>query len=191
MDEQTNIASSASLTAAQQALATLWEEHMHGEFVTHNLEDTLDTMVEDATVNNVPVLTGGVGRNEVREFYGKRFIPQIPLDIEFTPISRTIGTDRLVDELVVKFTHTIQMDWMLPGIPPTGKRVELPLVVVVHFREGKLASENIYWDQACVLVQLGLLNADTLPVMGIESARKMLDLTLPSNALIERAEQAK
>ncbi|MBV9021740.1 MAG: hypothetical protein JOZ71_13620, partial [Ktedonobacteraceae bacterium] len=111
MDEQTNITPSTSLTAAQQALATLWEEHMHSEFVTHNLEDTLDTMVEDATVNNVPVLTGGVGRDEVREFYGKRFIPQIPLDIEFTPISRTIGTDRLVDELVVKFTHTIQMDW--------------------------------------------------------------------------------
>jgi carboxymethylenebutenolidase len=105
------------------------------------------------------------------------------------PVSRTIGTDRLVDELVFQFTHTIEMDWMLPGIPPTGKRAEVPLVVVVHFREGKLAHEHIYWDQASVLVQLGLLDADALPVAGRESARKVLDPSLPSNTLIVRAER--
>jgi carboxymethylenebutenolidase len=178
-----------SLTASQQSLLKLWEEHIKHEFVTHNTEETLDTMVEDAYVNHIPVMTGGVGRDQLRQFYAQRFIPQMPPDTEMVPISRTIGDDRLVEEMVFKFTHTIRMDWMLPGIPPTGRRVEVPLVVVVHFREGKLAHEHIYWDQASVLVQLGLLDASTLPVVGVDSARKALDPTLPSNTLIQRAEQ--
>lgn len=182
---------SPELTLSQQLLSNLWEEHIKYEFETRNTEDTLKTMVEDAYVNHIPVMTGGVGREELREFYSKRFIPQMPPDTELTPISRTIGDDRLVDEMVVKFTHTIAMDWMLPGIAPTGRRVEVPLVVIVHFRDGKLAHEHIYWDQASVLVQLGLLDPGTLPVAGIDSARKVLDPTLPSNALIQRAERGK
>ena len=179
----------ARLTASQEALAHLWEEHIKYEFETRNTEETLKTMVEDAYVNHIPVMTGGVGREELREFYSQRFIPKMPPDTEMTPISRTIGEDRLVDEMVFKFTHTIAMDWMLPGIAPTGKRVEVPLVVIVHFRDGKLAHEHIYWDQASVLVQLGLLDSSTLPVAGADSARKVLDPTLPSNALIQRAER--
>lgn len=173
--------------SSQQALSDLWEEHMKYEFATQNTEDALETMVEDAYVNHVPVLTGGVERDELREFYSKYFIPQMPPDIELIPISRTIGNDQLVDEMVVKFTHTVKMDWMLPGITPTGKRVELPFVVIVHFRDGKLAHEHIYWDQASVLVQLGLLDVGSLPVAGVESARKVLDRSLPSNTLINRA----
>ncbi len=148
-------------------------------------------MVEDAYVNHIPVLTGGGGRDELREFYSKRFIPQMPPDTEMISISRTIGNNQLVDELVFKFTHTIRMDWMLPGLAPTGRRVEVPLVAVVRFREGKLAHEHIYWDQASVLVQLGLLEAGTLPVVGIESARKALDPSLPSNALMGPSDQSK
>ena len=129
-------------------------------------------MVEDAYVNHIPVLTGGVGRDELREFYSKRFIPQMPPDTEMTPVSRTIGEDQLVDEMIFKFTHTIPMDWMLPGIAPTGKRVEVPLVAIVRFRDGKLAHEHIYWDQASVLVQIGLLDPAKLPVAGVESAQK-------------------
>ena len=144
-------------------------------------------MVPDAYVNHIPVLTGGVGHAELREFYSQHFIPQMPPDTAMTPISRTIGTDRLVDEMVFQFTHTMEMDWMLPGIPPTGKRVEVPLIVVVHFRDGKLAHEHIYWDQASVLAQLGLLDTSTLPVAGVESARKVLDPQLPANALMRRA----
>jgi carboxymethylenebutenolidase len=132
-------------------------------------------------------MTGGVGQPALREFYSKYFIPQIPPDTELTPISRTIGTEQLVDEMVLKFTHTIRMNWMLPGIAPTGKRVEVPLVVIVRFRDGKLAHEHIYWDQASVMVQLGLLDPGTLPVVGIDSARKASDPNLPSNALIDRA----
>ena len=177
-----------NLSSAQEVLRNLWEEHVRHEFATHNTEDTLATMVEDAYVNHIPVLTGGVGREQLREFYSKRFIPQMPADTEMIPVSRTIGTDQLVDEMIFKFTHDIRMDWMLPGVAPTGKRVEIPLVAIVRFRDGKLAHEHIYWDQASVLVQIGLLDAATLPVAGVETARKALDKTLPSNALIDRAD---
>jgi carboxymethylenebutenolidase len=189
MKESENSGSDTRLTAAQETLRQLWEEHVRYEFATHSTEDTLATMVEDAYVNHIPVLTGGVGLDQLREFYSKRFIPQMPPDTEMTPISRTIGTDQLVDEMVFTFTHTIRMDWMLPGLAPTGKRVEVPLVAIVRFREGKLAHEHIYWDQATVLVQLGLLDAAALPVAGIESARKALDPSLPSNALMGRYDQ--
>ena len=178
----------SNLNPAQQTLRQLWERHVQYEFSTRNTEDTLATMVEDAYVNHIPVLTGGVGRDELREFYSKRFIPQMPPDTEMTPVSRTIGEDQLVDEMVFKFTHSIRMDWMLPGIAPTGKRVEVPLIAIVRFREGKLAHEHIYWDQASVLVQIGLLDASKLPVAGVESARKVLDPTLPANALMKRAD---
>ena len=127
----------------QEYLRRLWEEHVRHEFDTHSTEDTLATMVEDAYVNHIPVMTGGVGQDELREFYSKRFIPQMPPDTEMTPISRTIGNNQLVDEMVFKFTHSIRMDWMLPGLAPTGKRVEVPLVAIVQFREGKLAHEHI------------------------------------------------
>jgi carboxymethylenebutenolidase len=177
-----------NLNPAQQTLRQLWEEHVQYEFSTRNTEDTLATMVEDAYVNHIPVLTGGVGRDELRDFYSKRFIPQMPPDTEMTPVSRTIGEDQLVDEMVFKFTHSIRMDWMLPGIAPTGKRVEVPLIAIVRFREGKLAHEHIYWDQASVLVQIGLLDASKLPVAGVESARKVLDPSLPANALMKRAD---
>lgn len=167
-------------------LPALWEEHLKHEFVTKDTESTLKTMVDDAYVNHIPVLTGGIGQNELREFYSQRFIPQMPPDTTLTPISRTIGDDRLVDEMIFEFTHTIKMDWMLPGIAPTGKHVKVPLVVIVHFREGKLKHEHIYWDQASVLVQLGLLEAAHLPVAGVESAEKVLNPSLPANRLMER-----
>jgi len=181
---------STNLSPAQETLRKLWEQHVQFEFSTRNTEDTLATMVEDAYVNHIPVLTGGVGRDELREFYSKRFIPQMPPDTEMTPVSRTIGEHQLVDEMVFKFTHTIAMDWMLPGIPPTGKRVEVPLVAIVRFRDGKLAHEHIYWDQASVLVQIGLLDATKLPVAGVESARKVLDPTLPANTLMRRVDSS-
>jgi carboxymethylenebutenolidase len=177
-----------NLTRAQERLSQLWEEHVRHEFSTRHTEHTLKTMLEDAYVNHIPVLTGGVGKDQLREFYSKRFIPHMPPDTEMIPVSRTIGNDQLVDEMVFKFTHTIRMDWMLPGVAPTGKRVEVPLVAIVRFREGKLAHEHIYWDQASVLVQIGLIDASKLPAAGVESARKVLDHTLPANTLMKRAQ---
>ena len=171
---------------SQRKLSDLWDEHVKYEFATRNTEDTLKTMVPDAYVNHVPVLTGGVGHDQLREFYSQRFIPQMPPDTSMTPVSRTIGVDRVVDEMVFEFTHTIKMDWMLPGVAPTGKHVKVPLVVIVHFRDGKLAHEHIYWDQASVLAQLGLIDSTKLPVAGVETAEKVLDPSLPANELLER-----
>jgi carboxymethylenebutenolidase len=176
------------LTNSQKVLSDLWDEHVKYEFATRDTEDTLRTMVPDAYVNHVPVLTGGVGQEQLREFYSQRFIPQMPPDTSMTPISRTIGADQVVDEMVFEFTHTIKMDWMLPGVEPTGKHVKVALVVIVHFRDGKLAHEHIYWDQASVLAQLGLIDPARLPVAGAESAEKVLDPGLPANELMERGE---
>ena len=176
----------AGMAAAQQTLSSRWDDHVKYEFATRNTDDTLETMVADSYVNHVPVMTGGVGHAELREFYSQRFIPQMPPDTAMTPVSRTIGVDRVVDEMVFEFTHTSKMDWMLPGVEPTGKHVKVALVVIVHFRDGKLAHEHIYWDQASVLAQLGLIDSSKLPVAGVESAHNVLDPTLPSNELMNR-----
>jgi carboxymethylenebutenolidase len=165
----------AGLATAQQILSARWDDHVKFEFATRNTEHTIETMVPDAYVNHVPVMTGGTGHDELRAFYSTDFIPQMPADTSMTPVSRTIGVDRIVDEMVFEFTHTSRMDWMLPGIEPTGKHVKVPLVVIVHFRDGKLAHEHIYWDQASVLVQLGFIDSQNLPVVGVESAEKVLN----------------
>jgi len=156
-------------------LLRLWEEHTAHEFVTHDTEATLATMVDDAYVNHVPVMTGGYGKTALRAFYSKDFIPSMPPDTALTPISRTIGDDQLVDEMIFSFTHTQEIPWMLPNISPTNRRVEIPLVAIVKFRDGKLAHEHIYWDQASVLKQIGLLSDPKLPVLGVETARKVAD----------------
>jgi carboxymethylenebutenolidase len=156
-------------------LNKLWEEHVAGEFVTRDTEATLATMTEDAYVNHIPVLTGGYGKAALRDFYSRNFIPVMPPDTTLTPVSRTVGEDQVVDEMVFSFTHTQEMPWMLPGVVPTHRRVEIAMVAIVHFRDGKLTHEHIYWDQASVLKQLGLLNDPSLPVAGVESARKVLD----------------
>jgi carboxymethylenebutenolidase len=156
-------------------LLRLWEEHTSHEFVTHDTEATLATMVDDAYVNHIPTLTGGYGKPALRAFYSQDFIPTMPPDTKLSPISRTIGDNQLVDEMIFSFTHTQEIPWMLPGIPPTNRHVEVPLVAIVRFRDGKLAHEHIYWDQASVLKQIGLLTDPKLPVHGVETARKVVD----------------
>jgi len=156
-------------------LAKLWEEHTAHEFSTRDTESTLATMVDDAYVNHIPVMTGGYGKDALRAFYSRDFIPSMPPDTTLTPISRTVGEDQLVDEMIFSFTHTQEMPWMLPGIAPTHRKVEVPLVAIVKFRDGKLAHEHIYWDQASVLKQIGLLTDPKLPVCGAETARKVVD----------------
>ena len=167
-------------------LEALWEAHTRYEFETRDVDATMATMVGDPYVNHVPVMTGGVGQRDLARFYANHFIPKCPADIGMVPVSRTVGADRVVDEMVVSFTHDREIDWMLPGIAPTGRRVEVPLVAVVGFRGSKLYHEHIYWDQASVLVQIGLLDPNALPVAGVETAHKLLDETLPSNALMKR-----
>jgi carboxymethylenebutenolidase len=186
MNRVPSTTSSAAPSPTPDALSDLWDEHVRDEFVIRDAEAALATMVDDAYVNHVPVMTGGSGKAELREFYAYHFIPKMPADTTIVPISRTIAGDRLVDEVLLRFTHSIEIDWMLPGVAPTGRPVEVPAVTIVQFRDGKLAHEHIYWDQASVLVQLGLLDVSTLPVAGAETAKKVLDPRRPSNALMQR-----
>jgi carboxymethylenebutenolidase len=168
-------------------MVEVWERHMAAEFEAKSVEATMATMTSEPFVNHVPVMTGGVGYTEVRHFYGTYFIPGQPSDTEVVPVARTVGRDRIVDELIHKFTHTIEMSWILPGVPPTGRRVEVAVVVVVQFEDGKIAGERIYWDQASVLAQVGLVDGEKLPVTGIGASRKVVDPTKePSNSLIKR-----
>jgi carboxymethylenebutenolidase len=175
------------LTPRQRAMVELWEEHLKAEFQDRDARASCDTMVARPYVNHVPVMTGGVGRPQLEHFYGKYFIPGMPADVELVPISRTVGQERVVDEFVFRCTHTVPMDWLLPGVPPTGRRLELVMVVVVSFEGDKIHHEHIHWDQASALVQLGLLDPAGLPVAGAETARKMLDpQSIPSNLLMKR-----
>jgi carboxymethylenebutenolidase len=131
-------------------------------------------------------MTGGVGQRELARFYVNHFIPKLPADTRLVPISRTVGADRVVDEMLFCFTHDVEIDFMLPGVPPTGRYVEVPTVAIVNFRGDKLYHEHIYWDQASVLVQIGLIDPKGLPVAGIETAKKLRDETEPSNTLMQR-----
>lgn len=169
---------------AHDDLAALWEAHCRCEFETRDVDATMATMVGEPYVNHIPTMTGGVGHDEVKRFYKYHFIGANPPDFRLTPVSRTIGADRLVDEFVMDFTHTTEIDWMLPGISPTGRRVSVPGVAIVQFEGDKLVHEHIYWDQASVLVQIGMLEPRGLPVAGAEAARKVADQSLPSNALM-------
>jgi len=174
------------LTTQEQAfdLSALWDAHCLHEFGERDVDATMKTMVAEPYVNHIPTMTGGVGHDQLKRFYTHHFVNSNPQDTKLIPISRTVGKDRVVDEMLFCFTHTREIDWMLPGLPPTGKYVEVPLIAIVCFDGDKLYNEHIYWDQASVLVQIGKLDPATLPVAGIETARKLVDKTLPSNTLM-------
>jgi hypothetical protein len=167
-------------------LSALWEAHRRCEFEARDADATMATMVGQPYVNHVPTLTGGYGQAELRRFYKHHFIPGNPKDMRNIPVSRTVGADRIVNEGVLCFTHDCEIDWLLPGVAPTGRYVEVGLVGIVTFRGDKLVHEHIYWDQASVLVQIGLLDPTGLPVAGIEAAKKILDPSRPANALMKR-----
>ena len=169
-------------------IAAVFDDHVAAEFVDLDLDATMATMTDDPYVNHVPVMTGGVGFEGVRRFYGDHFIGRWPKDIEITPVSRTVGEDQVVDELVLSFTHDIEMDQLLPGVAPTGRAVRLAFCVVVAFEDGKVAHEHIYWDQASLLAQVGILDPSSLPVTGAEQADTVLDTRAhPLNELIRRS----
>jgi carboxymethylenebutenolidase len=168
-------------------LAATFDEHMKAEFEDLDLDATMATMSRDPHVHHVPTITGGKGTEGVRDFYGRHFIGQWPDDTETRQISRTVGENQVVDELVMTFTHDRRLDIMLPGIPPTGRRITIPVVVVVGFEDGKVKHEHIYWDQAAVLVQAGLLDAAALPVTGPEQAEALLDQGRRKNELLDNS----
>lgn len=171
--------------SANDDLSALWERHCECEFTLKDVAATMDTMVAEPYVNHIPTLTGGVGKKALAEFYRDHFISKLPDDTRVELISRTVGDSRVVDEVIFCFTHDRVVDFLLPAVQPTGKYVEVPLVAVVTFEGDKIAHEHIYWDQASVLVQIGLIEPDGLPVAGRESAEKVRDRSLPSNRLIK------
>ncbi|WP_198084836.1 dienelactone hydrolase family protein [Variovorax sp. E3] len=184
MAHERSIATLKDAIGPNYDLSALWDKHCEYEFGTRDVNDTMGTMVAEPYVNHIPTMTGGVGYKDLHAFYTNHFVNSNPPDTALTSISRTIGATQVVDELLFSFTHTTEIPWMLPGVAPTGKRVEVPLLAVIKFRGNKLYHEHIYWDQASVLVQVGLLDPKLLPVAGIETARKLLDETLRSNTLM-------
>ena len=174
----------SQLPDSQQAMVDLFQRHVQAE-LDGDLETTMATMTDSPHLNHVPTMMGGVGREGVRAFYREHLVGKFfPPDVTMTAVSRTVGESQIVEEMVISFTHTTEIDWMLPGVKPTGKRVEAAFVVVVGVMDGKVSHEHIYWDQASVLVQIGLLDPKGLPVAGAEAARKVLDPNLPGRASV-------
>jgi carboxymethylenebutenolidase len=175
-----------ALSSTQQAMVELFQMHVEAE-LAGDLDMTMATMTDDPHLNHVPSLAGGVGRESVRAFYRDHLVGKFfPPDVKITNVSRTVGCDQLVEELVISFSHTTPIDWLLPAVQPTGKFVEMAVVVIVGFKDGKISHEHIYWDQAGVLVQIGLLDRSRLPVTGAESARKVLNPRLQPRPVVKR-----
>ncbi|EHA47811.1 hypothetical protein MGG_09427 [Pyricularia oryzae 70-15] len=188
-------------------LEQIWDEHCHYEFVDRSAEHTMSTMVQEPYVNHVPVLTGGVGREPLTSFYRSHFIFSNASDAELELVSRSVAIDRVIDEFIFKCTHNLEIDWLVPGIPPTGKKLEIPFTAVVNIRGDRLFHEHISWDQGTVLRQLGLMpeylpfpypmpDGRTpepgkrfeyrVPVAGVETANKMRDRnSVSSNGMFQ------
>jgi carboxymethylenebutenolidase len=174
-------------TSPKVDIGQVCDAHIKAEFVDRDVAATMATMGSDPYLTHVPTLTGGTGRAEVERFYRDHFVGHWPDDVSVTPVSRTQGQDRIVDELIVSFTHDREMRVYLPGIKPTGRKVALAHVVVMGFDgQGRVAYEHIYWDQASLLVQIGLLDPKLLPVSGSEQARRLLDPKVPANEMMRR-----
>lgn len=176
--------SNETFSPAQQALIEVWDRHTAAEFVDKDADAVIATMTERPVLIHVPLGIGATGREALRTFYADIFLPQIPPDIDLQLISRTVGQNRLIDEFILRFTHTTLMQWFAPGIEPTGRRLEVPHVGVIAFEDGKIASEHIYWDHASVLIQLGVLDAERLPALGSEQTQRLLDPNADANRLI-------
>ncbi len=164
-----------NLTANQQAIVSLFEKHVNAE-LAGDLDTTMLTMTDNPHLHNIPSMTGGVGKEGVRAFYRDHLVGKFfPPDMQMQRVSLTVSDTQLVEELVISFTHTVVIEWMLPNVEPTGRKVEIAFVVIVGVKDGKVSHEHIYWDQASVLFQLGLLDPKGLPIVGAESARKVLN----------------
>ena len=166
-----------TMTTTPEQMDALFDQHMEAE-LSSDLDKTMATMSANPHILNGPSLRGGEGQDAVRQFYANDLIGQFfPPDVSFKSISRTHGENRLVDELVISFTHTQKMNHILPGVAPTGKPVSVIFVVIVGFEEGKVEYEHIYWDQASILKQIGLIDGTGLPISGAESAQQLLKFT--------------
>jgi carboxymethylenebutenolidase len=163
-------------TPAQQAALAVFQKHVQAE-LEGDLETTMATMADHPHLYNMPTCMGGEGREGVRDFYKNHLVGKFwPPDVQTETISVTVDAHQLVEEIRVSFTHTVEIAWMLPGVAPTGRRVVVAFAVIVGLDKGKVAHEHIYWDQATVLAQLGLIDPRGLPVVGPESAGRLKPL---------------
>ncbi|KAF3389893.1 hypothetical protein DPV78_011658 [Talaromyces pinophilus] len=164
-------------------LEQIWDEHTYFEFENRSVEWTMSTMVQEPYVNHIPTMTGGVGREKLSHFYANHFIFKNPADAELEVISRTVGIDRVVDEFIYKITHDCEVDWLIPGIPPTGKKLQVPMTAIVNIRGDRLYHEHIAWDQGTVLNQLDLMPEYlpfAYPVPGLEAKEgKRFEIKVP------------
>jgi carboxymethylenebutenolidase len=177
----------AETTTGTKDLGAVFDAHIKAEFVDKDVAETMATMTAEPYLTHVPTMTGGTGSVEVESFYREYFVGHWPGDVEVKSISRTVGQNRVIDELIVSFTHDREMRVFLPGVAPTGRKVVLANVVVMGFDEaGRVAYEHIYWDQASLLVQVGLLDPNLLPVSGAEQVTRLLDPGQPANEMITR-----
>jgi carboxymethylenebutenolidase len=144
---------------ATESNLRLWEEHIRAEFVAKSVDDTLATIVEDASVLMIPTGWGGKGKVALLPLYRDEFIPSIPDDFESRVLNRIVTEDRIVEETIGRFHHTKRMDWFLPGLEPTGKPIEVQCIMVIEFRDGRMAAERLYWDSATALRQIGRLES--------------------------------
>jgi carboxymethylenebutenolidase len=172
-------------TDDERRLIETWEAHTAAEFEHKDADAAVATMTDHPVLIHVPVGTGATGKEAVRRFYAEIFIPQSPEDFELDLLTRSVGQNRIIDEFIVRFTHSIRMDWFAPGVEPTGRRIAVPHVAVIAFEDGRMSSEHIYWDHATVLRQMGLLDA-SLPVMDASQCDRMLNVEAPANTLIDR-----
>lgn len=177
--------SMASFTTEQQTLIDVWNAHTQAEFEKKDADAAIATMTDHPVLIHVPVGTGASGKEPLRRFYAEVFIPQMPPDIELQLLTRSVGQGRVIDEFIIEFTHTVRMDWFAPGVEPTGRRLKVPHVGIVAFEADRISSEHIYWDQATVLAQLGLITPE-LPILADEQADRLVDPNAPANALINR-----
>ena len=171
-------------TDSEQTLINVWEAHTAAEFEQKDTDAAIATMTDSPVLIHVPVNTGAAGKEALWQFYRDIFIPQMPTDIELQLLSRSVGQNRLIDEFILRFTHTVRMEWFAPGIEPTGKKLAVPHVGVIAFENGKISSEHIYWDQATVLKQMGLLNND-LPIIAETQWDRLLNPNAVMNELME------
>lgn len=165
------------------SMVRLLEKHVNAE-LNGDLDTTMETMSENPHLYNIPSMMGGNGYDGVRNFYKNHLVGKFfPPDVTMNRVSLTVGSEQIVEELVIEFTHTTTIDWLLPGVAPTGKKVSIGVVVIAGAKDNRLTHEHIYWDQASVLVQIGLLDPKGLPVCASESAKKLLDPSLPNRIL--------
>jgi carboxymethylenebutenolidase len=166
------------------AMAATWDQHVAAEFQVRDPDAAVETMTDDATLIHMPTGTGARGKDALRTFYARYFIPAWPDDVTVESISRTVGSDTIVDELLIRCTHSLVMDFWLPGLTPTGLPIVSATVAIVGFRGDQISFERIYWDQASLLAQLGMLDTGTAPILGDEQGAFLTDPDAPLNVLL-------